>query len=90
MVKSLKSNDTSSFSEAVISLQASLASREADVERLKREVEDTRVCARREQRLILSAWYQLGLQLSTQQNNNEGEPNSWLRAQRRKQRRQLI
>lgn len=82
-----------SFSEAVTSLQNSLSIRTSECERLKSELDDTRSAARREQRLMLSAWYELGMKVSTNGSGDELFPNknesaSWLRQQRRKQRRE--
>jgi hypothetical protein len=57
----------------VTSLEASLAMRLGEVERLKSELNDTRSAAKREQRLIMSAWQNLGLQLSQHEKNIQQE-----------------
>ncbi|TPX54803.1 hypothetical protein PhCBS80983_g05745 [Powellomyces hirtus] len=45
------------FSEAIASLNSTISEREAELERVKHELEDTRAAARREQKLLASAWY---------------------------------
>lgn len=88
MIKSLQSSgNAGSFSEAVTSLQNTVNMKTNEVERLKQELEDTRSAARREQRLIISAWYNLGLQLCD--NPEPNQETSWLKQQRRKMRMDL-
>ncbi|KXS22155.1 hypothetical protein M427DRAFT_50514 [Gonapodya prolifera JEL478] len=62
--------DESTFSEAVSSLRSQLESKDAEIARLRQTLEETkdtleevRSSARREQRLVMSAWYDVGMQL---------------------------
>ncbi|KAJ3338123.1 hypothetical protein HDU91_001311, partial [Kappamyces sp. JEL0680] len=69
------------FGEAVASLRHTLEKKEAELSRALQEVQDTRAAARREQRLIMSAWYELGLQFQ-RRTNSVAAPVSWLAQQR--------
>jgi protein HOOK3 len=80
-IKQLSSSDSSeNFVDAVQSLEASLKQKEAELARALQEIQDTRAAARREQRLIMSAWYELGMQL--QRKNRQSTHVSWLSQQR--------
>lgn len=79
-IKELVSSSTSeNFLEAVQSLEHTLKQREAEIQRLVTEIKDTRMAAKREQRLMMSAWYELGIQF---QRKSGGGPVSWLGQQR--------
>jgi protein HOOK3 len=69
-----------SLSERVNNLEELLEAQAQELLRAKLEVEDTRNAARREQRLIMSAWYDLGIQF--QKMKTFGAPISWLGRQR--------
>jgi protein HOOK3 len=80
-IKQLSSSDSSeNFVDAVQALETALKKKEAELARAVQEVQDTRTAARREQRLIMSAWYELGLQL--QRKNRPDTQTSWLSQQR--------
>ncbi|ORY04846.1 hypothetical protein K493DRAFT_48989 [Basidiobolus meristosporus CBS 931.73] len=72
------------YEEALTSLQAELTNRDKEVGRLKALVNETRVQAKREQQLIISAWYDLARRVqrdvAAPQRNG---PTSWLGQQRR-------
>lgn len=73
------------FSEALHSLQTMLQQRDKEVETLRAELLSTKSIAQREQRLIASAWYELGLQFQRQAaaslEDKKTNP-SWLQTQR--------
>ncbi|KAJ3020272.1 UNVERIFIED_CONTAM: Protein Hook 1 [Siphonaria sp. JEL0065] len=94
-IKDLKSvNPKDNFMEAITSYEAQLAEKNAEIERCKKELNDTRRAAKREQALMLSAWYDLGInqqrRLNTAQQPASGgsgsktdqTPMSWLAQQR--------
>ncbi|KAJ3290095.1 hypothetical protein HDU79_003511 [Rhizoclosmatium sp. JEL0117] len=89
-IKDLKSTaPKDNFMEAITSYEAQLAEKNAEIERAKKELNDTRRAAKREQALMLSAWYDLGInqqrRLNTQQQSvgkSEGTAMSWLAQQR--------
>ncbi|KAI8897946.1 hypothetical protein BC833DRAFT_591656 [Globomyces pollinis-pini] len=76
----VQAGTTENFAEAINSLESTLRIREAELDRSRQELQDTRAAARREQRLIMSAWYELGIQF--QQRANTNAPTSWLAQQR--------
>jgi protein HOOK3 len=81
-IKQLSSSDSSeNFIDAVQSLETNLRQKEAELARAIQEVQDTRTAARREQRLIMSAWYELGMQLQ-RKNRQHNTSTSWLTQQR--------
>ncbi|KAJ3289904.1 hypothetical protein HK104_007134 [Borealophlyctis nickersoniae] len=73
------------YSEAIGSYETMLKERDQELERVKRELADTRIAAKREQRLILSAWNNLGtdLQRTNVTQRSGGTSMSWLAQQRR-------
>ncbi|KAJ3088324.1 hypothetical protein HK100_008075, partial [Physocladia obscura] len=81
------------FMEAIQSYEAQLAEKTAEVERAKKELHDTRRAAKREQALMLSAWYSLGISQQRQSGGQQqqlgvnGKPDvtplSWLAQQRK-------
>ncbi|KAJ3269595.1 hypothetical protein HDV01_001196 [Terramyces sp. JEL0728] len=87
-IKELVSSSTSeNFLEAVQSLEQTLKHREAEIQRLSNEIKDTRMAAKREQRLMMSAWYELGIQF---QRKSGGGPVSWLGQQRQNLKSRLL
>ncbi|KAJ3244516.1 hypothetical protein HDU78_010823 [Chytriomyces hyalinus] len=93
-IKDLKSTaPKDNFMEAIQSYEATLAEKNAELERAKKELADTRRAAKREQALMLSAWYDLGIHQqrrgTLQQNGGgavpgkgDGSQMSWLAQQR--------
>ncbi|KAI8619638.1 HOOK protein-domain-containing protein [Chytriomyces sp. MP71] len=80
------------FMEAIQSYEATIAEKNSELERAKKEVYDTRRAAKREQALMLSAWCDLGISQQRRANasasatnsaGKEGTPMSWLAQQRR-------
>ena len=83
MIKELKGLQTKEdYTEALQSLQTTLEEKENQIKHLQAEMSETRTCARREQRLVMSAWYELGMQLQQQAAKENNPPQSWLAAQR--------
>ncbi|KAI9358583.1 hypothetical protein DFJ73DRAFT_757870 [Zopfochytrium polystomum] len=74
------------FIEAITSFETSIREKDAELERLKKEVLDTRNAARREQALMVTAWHDLGMQFQrrSMQQRNDGSSFSWLSQQRKK------
>ncbi|KAI8909709.1 hypothetical protein EDD86DRAFT_177758, partial [Gorgonomyces haynaldii] len=70
------------YVEALQSLQTVIKEREGEIDRLKQELQDTRYASRREQKLIVSAWYELGMKLAQQQTQERSS--SWLKSERQK------
>ena len=73
------------FNEAVTSLQTTLRDKEAELARLKDEYQEYQILTRREQKVILSAWYDLGMQMQRRQPGAQrnASPVSWLAQQRK-------
>ncbi|KAJ1557128.1 hypothetical protein HK405_000752, partial [Cladochytrium tenue] len=81
--------------DAVTQFEATVREKDAELERLKREVGDTRQAARREESLMMSAWHDLGMQaqhrslanmhhhLNLRGGGGDGGAASWLMQQRR-------
>lgn len=87
-MKQVKTSSAESVSEAVDSLQSLLKQREDELQSLRSELGQLRHRTRAEQKLILSAWYDLGMQLQrrqTQQHSasSPSTPSSWLGQQRK-------
>ncbi|KAI8147127.1 hypothetical protein BJV82DRAFT_377349 [Fennellomyces sp. T-0311] len=73
------------YDEAVTSLQAQLMMRDEEIEKLKKQLHETRLQTRREQQLILSAWVDIARRTHKELVNSKVAPltsNSWLRQQR--------
>ena len=77
------------YSEAFSSFQTQLIEKDKEIDRLKTEMKQSQESVKREQRLMMTAWYQLGTQL--QQSKGETEkrdevsgdsPLTWLQKQR--------
>ncbi|KAJ3059107.1 hypothetical protein HDU98_004899 [Podochytrium sp. JEL0797] len=95
-IKDLKSvAPKDNFLEAIQSYEAQIAEKNAQIERANKELADTRRAAKREQALMLSAWYDLGINQQRRLNTDkqpsstsggavaaEGSPMSWLAQQR--------
>ncbi|XJO77813.1 hypothetical protein BDV3_002346 [Batrachochytrium dendrobatidis] len=85
-IRSLQESDQKDyFNEALQSLQATVKLKEMELERSKREVLDTRAASRREQRLVVSAWYELGSKIQKNTPGSKGRAiasSSWLGQQR--------
>ncbi|KAI8049553.1 HOOK protein-domain-containing protein [Syncephalis plumigaleata] len=80
------------FEEAVTSLRSELRKRDEEIARLKTQVQETRTQARREQQLVVSAWYEIGRRMQSTQYTKSYRPGatpqppapvSWLGQQRR-------
>ncbi|KAI9286976.1 hypothetical protein BC943DRAFT_275454 [Umbelopsis sp. AD052] len=78
-------HNTGNFDEAVTSLKAELQMREDEIEKLQSKLHEVRLQSRREQQLIISAWYGLSLQRPKESMNHAraAPPSSWLGQQRR-------
>ncbi|KAJ3005129.1 hypothetical protein HKX48_000849 [Thoreauomyces humboldtii] len=80
------------FSEAISSLKATVSEREAEIERVRNELMDTRAAARREQKLLASAWWNLTCEaqikatarLMVQPGEPAPAPKSWLQRERQR------
>lgn len=73
------------YGEAVVSLKSELASKEEEVELLKRQMRDMQAQVRREQQLISSAWHEQlskGLRENVLTQHRRVAPTSWLGVQR--------
>ncbi|KAF9919768.1 hypothetical protein FBU30_010552 [Linnemannia zychae] len=74
------------YSEAVDSLQSELASKEEEVETLKRQMREMEIQVRREQQLMTSAWHdqlRKGVRENVLSQHQRIAPTSWLAVQRR-------
>eukprot|EP00842_Homolaphlyctis_polyrhiza_P005322 jgi/Hompol1/5791/HPOL_004694-RA len=74
------------FADAIETMQRSVKIKEMELERAKKEIIDTRAAAKREQRLIASAWYETGLK-NAQRSSAAKTPasnHSWLAKQRQR------
>ncbi|KAJ2964295.1 hypothetical protein NQZ79_g853 [Umbelopsis isabellina] len=78
-------NSTGNFDEAVMSLKAELQMREDEIEKLQSKLHEVRLQSRREQQLIISAWYNVRRQNQKENVNHTraAAPSSWLGQQRR-------
>ncbi|KAJ3115511.1 E3 ubiquitin-protein ligase [Phlyctochytrium bullatum] len=82
--KALKEAKKDNFAEAIASYDTMIRDKDDEIEKLRKELADTRKAARREQELMVSAWYDTIL---AQQRRNpykaDGSPSSWLAQQRK-------
>lgn len=62
-------------------LKSEIQARSEEAENLKKQLHETRIQARREQQLMISAWYDMSRR--TNKEVNRAFPNSWLGQQRR-------
>lgn len=84
MIKDLKlAEQSGNFDEAVASLKAEATLRDEENEKLKKQLHETRLQSRREQQLMISAWYDLSRKSNKETVGGKGYPNSWLGQQRR-------
>ncbi|KAG0182588.1 hypothetical protein DFQ29_003368 [Apophysomyces sp. BC1021] len=83
MLKETKIDEGGNYSEAVASLKTELMLREEENDKLKKQVHEVRLQARREQQLIISAWYDVTRRTHKELVNSKVFPNSWLNQQRR-------
>ncbi|KAF9430536.1 hypothetical protein BGZ94_006331 [Podila epigama] len=86
IIKESKNNPgAESYSEAVGSLQSELATKEEEVESLKRQMREMQIQVRREQALMTSAWHdqlKRGLRENVLTQHQRLAPTSWLGVQR--------
>ncbi|KAF7728001.1 hypothetical protein EC973_006766 [Apophysomyces ossiformis] len=85
MLKETKIGEGGNYDEAVASLKTELMLRDEEVEKLKKQLHETRLQTRREQQLIISAWYEVTRRTHKELVNSRvyPNPNSWLGQQRR-------
>ncbi|CAO3609837.1 unnamed protein product [Cunninghamella echinulata] len=72
------------YDEAVTSLKAELTIRDEENERLKKQLYEVRLQARREQQLMMSAWYDIARHTRKELVSSKAHPTSWLAQQRNK------
>ncbi|KAG1051929.1 hypothetical protein G6F43_005899 [Rhizopus delemar] len=83
MLKEAKlDGSTGNFDEAVASLKSEIALRDEETEKLKKQIHEIRLQSRREQQLIISAWYDISRRANKEILNAKSFPNSWLGQQR--------
>ncbi|KAI8976066.1 hypothetical protein BDB01DRAFT_844557 [Pilobolus umbonatus] len=75
--------NSENYDEAITSLKTEIALRDDELEKLKKQIRENRIQCGREQRLIISAWYDLSRRYNKELNNIKVSPNSWLGQQRR-------
>ncbi|KAI8377720.1 uncharacterized protein BYT42DRAFT_496697, partial [Radiomyces spectabilis] len=84
MLKETKmGDDAGNYDEAVASLKAELLLRDEENEKLKKQLHEHRLQTRREQQLIISAWYDVARRTHKELAHSKVYPNSWLGQQRR-------
>lgn len=71
------------YSEAISSMKTEITMREEEIEKLKKLLQETRLQSRREQQLMISAWYDMSKRVNKEVSNQKAFPNSWLAQQRR-------
>ncbi len=67
MLKEKVPQNADQFSEAILSYEVTIREKSADVERLKKELNDARQIAKKERAFMLSAWYNLNLSTQKKQ-----------------------
>ncbi|KAG0945731.1 hypothetical protein G6F57_009197 [Rhizopus arrhizus] len=83
MLKESKLDENAgNFDEAVASLKSEIALRDEETEKLKKQIHEIRLQSRREQQLIISAWYDISRKTNKETANVKAFPNSWLGQQR--------
>lgn len=83
----LPKTPVNNFEEAVTSLQTTVLERDQEIVKLKSQLDELQTITKREQRLIISAWYEMGTQLQRRPSlhaANSSHPSSYLAQQRRK------
>ncbi|EPB83281.1 hypothetical protein HMPREF1544_09981 [Mucor circinelloides 1006PhL] len=84
LIKELKQQgESGNFDEAVKSLQTEVKMRDEEIEKFKRQLHETRNQNRREQQLMISAWYDMSRRANRDVASNKASPISWLGQQRR-------
>ncbi|KAL0072933.1 HOOK protein-domain-containing protein [Phycomyces blakesleeanus] len=79
MLKETKLGENSGdYDEAVASLRTELSLRDEEIDKLKKQMHEVRLQARREQQLIISAWYDVTRRTQKELVNSKVNPNSWL------------
>ncbi|KAI8364260.1 HOOK protein-domain-containing protein, partial [Choanephora cucurbitarum] len=71
------------YSEAISSMKTEIVMREEEIEKLKKLLQETRLQSRREQQLMISAWYDMSKRVNKETSSQKAFPNSWLAQQRR-------
>ncbi|KAI8070973.1 hypothetical protein BC940DRAFT_325455 [Gongronella butleri] len=84
MLKSNATNNTGNYDEAVTSLKSEVSLRDEEIERLKKQLFESRLQARREQQLMMSAWFDLSRHGRRDLVGGRPYPTSWLAHQRTK------
>lgn len=83
MLKESKMGDQpGNFDEAITSLKAEAALRDEEYEKIKKQLHETRLQSRREQQLMISAWYDLSRKSNKEIVSAKSSPSSWLGGQR--------
>ncbi|KAI8342367.1 hypothetical protein BC941DRAFT_139118 [Chlamydoabsidia padenii] len=83
MLKEAKLNGTGgNYDEAVSSLKSELLLRDEENDRLKKQLHETRLQARREQQLMMSAWYDIARHTRKDLVGSKIYPGSWVGQQR--------
>ncbi|KAG2229530.1 hypothetical protein INT48_006921 [Thamnidium elegans] len=83
MLKESKLGDQpGNFDEAITSLKAEAALRDEEYEKIKKQLHETRLQSRREQQLMISAWYDLSRKSNKEIVSAKSSPSSWLGGQR--------
>lgn len=85
MLKETKlGENTGNYDEAVASLKSELLMKDEENEKLKKQIHEIRLQARREQQVIISAWYDVARKTHKELSHSKvAYPNSWLGQQRR-------
>ncbi|KAJ3333713.1 hypothetical protein HDU76_004859 [Blyttiomyces sp. JEL0837] len=73
------------FVEAITSYEGTIREKDAEIDRIKKELNDTRRAAKRELSLVVSAWYSQGVNMQRRNQilKSDGSPSSWLALQRK-------
>lgn len=84
MYRELQEQQASSLAESELStMKSEIEQRTEETENLKKQLHETRIQARREQQLMISAWYDMSRRINKEVVHNRAFPNSWLGQQRR-------
>ncbi|CAO3700605.1 unnamed protein product [Rhizopus stolonifer] len=75
--------------ETIVTLKSEVVLREEENEKLKNQMHEIRLQSRREQQLIMSAWYGISRRSNKEFSNTKSFPHSWLGQQRLSLDRQL-
>jgi hypothetical protein len=80
-LKELGSNKNEPTHNELNSLRVALEEKELEIKTMTEEMQSFKISTMREQRLIISAWYELGLRLQNEQSHDN--KHSWLFTQRK-------